>query len=189
MDFLRKNAANMITVVRIPCAVGIILSTPFSPLFYFFLLIGGLSDALDGIVARKISGDSPLGALLDSISDLCFFGSTVFSVLIKEYNLIGLSAKVLFSILCIIRFISYLIQIIKFKQLAPLHTLLNKIASISIFVLLFIIPFIGITTAGCIASIIGIVGGIEEIVIHLLSKKARANTLSIFVLFKEKQTK
>ena len=189
MGFLKRNAANMITVVRIPCAVGIVLSTPFTPLFYLFLLIGGLSDALDGIVARKISGDSPLGALLDSISDLCFFGSTVFSVLIKEYDSIGFSAKFLFSILCVIRLISYLIQIIKFKQLAPLHTLLNKLASMSIFVLLFIIPFIGITMAGCIASTIGIIGGIEEIVIHLLSKKARANTLSIFVLFKENKAK
>ena len=33
MDFFKKNAANMITAVRIPCAVGIVFSKPFTPLF------------------------------------------------------------------------------------------------------------------------------------------------------------
>ena len=188
-DFLKRNAANIITMVRIPCALGIALSEPFTMMFYIFLTIGGLSDAIDGPVARHISGDSPLGATLDSISDLCFFGSTVFSVLIKEFHNIGLSAKLLFSLVVILRGISYLIQLIKFHKLAPLHTLFNKLATISIFVLLFVIPFIGITAAGCIAASIGILGGIEEIIIHLLSDNARANTLSIAVLLKEKKDK
>ena len=189
MVFFKKNAANMITAVRIPCAVGIVFSKPFTPLFYFFLILGGLSDAIDGMVARRISGDSHLGALLDSISDLCFFGATVFSVIIKEYNSIGISAKLIFIILCIVRLICYLIQLIKFKQLAPLHTIFNKLASISIFVMLFFIPFIGITMATSIVSIIGIIGGIEEIIIHLLSKKARTNTLSLYVVLKERKSK
>ena len=105
-DFLKRNAANMITLVRIPCALGIVMSEPFSVMFYTFLTIGGLSDALDGAVARRISGDSPLGATLDSISDLCFFGSTVFSVILKEYGKIGLSAKLVFSLVVVTRLIS-----------------------------------------------------------------------------------
>ena len=185
MGFFKKNAANMITMIRIPCAFGIIFTTPFTPLFYFFLTIGGLSDAIDGMVARKISGDSPLGATLDSISDLCFFGSTVFSVIIKEYSSIGIEAKIMFSLVLVVRLASYLIQLIKFKKLAPLHTIFNKMASIAIFILLFVIPFIGITKATCIASFIGFLGGIEEIIIHFLSKKARANTLSLYTVLKE----
>ena len=188
-DFLKRNAANMITLVRIPCALGIVMSEPFSVMFYTFLTIGGLSDALDGAVARRISGDSPLGATLDSISDLCFFGSTVFSVILKEYGQIGLSAKLVFSLVVVTRLISYLIQLVKFRQMAPLHTLLNKFASISIFILLFLIPFIGITAAVIIASAIGIVGGIEEIIIHLLSAKPRSNTLSVLVVLKERKKK
>ncbi len=34
MGFFKKNAANMITMIRIPCAFGIIFTTPFTPLFY-----------------------------------------------------------------------------------------------------------------------------------------------------------
>ena len=73
--------------------------------------------------------------------------------------------------------------------MAPLHTLLNKFASISIFILLFLIPFIGITAAVIIASVIGIIGGIEEIIIHLLSEKPRSNTLSVLVVLEERKKK
>lgn len=188
-DFLRRNAANFITFIRIPCAFGIAASEPFSVMFYIFLIIGGLSDAVDGPVARHISGDSPLGAALDSISDLCFFGATVFSVLIKKFDEIGEVAKILFTAVVILRIVSYLIQLVKFKKPAPLHTILNKLASVSIFVLLFVIPFIGITAAAVIASSIGIAGGIEEIVIHMLSDEARSNTLSVLVVLKERKKK
>ena len=46
---------------------------PLSPAFYGVYALTGVTDALDGWVARKTGTASPLGARLDSCADLLFY--------------------------------------------------------------------------------------------------------------------
>ena len=45
--------ANILTGIRILCGLLILCFPAFSEWYYCFYLLGGFSDAIDGIVARK----------------------------------------------------------------------------------------------------------------------------------------
>ena len=75
---------NLITSIRIAGAVALIWILPFSPLFYGVYLICGLSDGLDGMVARLTKQTSDFGRLLDSVADLAGFSKYHFSRLFKK---------------------------------------------------------------------------------------------------------
>jgi cardiolipin synthase (CMP-forming) len=65
------NAANLLTLARLFCAVPIVLlvrAGAFHQAALLFL-IAALSDALDGYVAKRFNGVTPLGAVLDPVAD------------------------------------------------------------------------------------------------------------------------
>jgi cardiolipin synthase len=61
---------NLLTVLRILLAAAL----PFLPSTYWLAIVvaAGLSDLLDGIIARRFNATSELGALLDGIADKLF---------------------------------------------------------------------------------------------------------------------
>jgi len=65
------NLPNLITIFRIfmvPLIVWLIISGQFLPAFLIFVL-AGLSDAVDGFIAKKFNQATELGAYLDPIAD------------------------------------------------------------------------------------------------------------------------
>ena len=61
--------ANTITFFRMAASIVLLFCLVFSPAFYVFYIAAGLSDMLDGFVARKTDTVSKLGARLDTIAD------------------------------------------------------------------------------------------------------------------------
>ena len=64
--------ANTITFFRIAASIVLLFCPVFSPAFYAFYIAAGLSDMLDGFVARKTDSVSKLGARLDTMADFVF---------------------------------------------------------------------------------------------------------------------
>ena len=127
--------ANTITCVRILCGVTLIFCTPFSQWFYFLYVIGGISDVIDGFVARRLKTESKLGAKLDTIADLIF----AVVVLLKIINAVNVPMWLIIWIICIaiIKFINIVSGIIRSGNFPSEHTVLNKMCG----ALLFAIPF------------------------------------------------
>lgn len=73
--------ANAITVVRILCSLVMLGTTPFSLPFYTLYLLAGISDMIDGYVARQTNTVSELGRKLDSIADIVFIIVCLFKLL------------------------------------------------------------------------------------------------------------
>lgn len=63
------NMANTITGIRILCAIALLFCRPLSPLFYSLYIIAGITDMIDGPVARKTNTVSDFGSRLDTIGD------------------------------------------------------------------------------------------------------------------------
>ncbi len=66
-----SNIPNLITLARMlmtPLAVSMIVSQRFLPAFLTFLL-AGVSDAIDGFIARNFELRTELGAYLDPLAD------------------------------------------------------------------------------------------------------------------------
>ena len=73
MNFSRilGNIPNLITLARMlmtPLAISMIIAQRFMAAFMIFLL-AGVSDALDGFIAKKFDLRSELGAYLDPLAD------------------------------------------------------------------------------------------------------------------------
>ena len=64
--------ANIITAIRIVCSIALLLFLAFSPLFYTLYIAAGISDMIDGTVARKTGTVSALESKLDTAADFVF---------------------------------------------------------------------------------------------------------------------
>ena len=71
MGQVLKNLPNLVTVARLlmtPLAVMMIISQRFLPAFLIFIL-AGVSDAIDGFIAKNFDLRTELGAYLDPLAD------------------------------------------------------------------------------------------------------------------------
>jgi len=85
--------ANLITFSRIFLIIPVIFFTSLEKVEFNFLalicfLIAGLTDYLDGYVARKTNTQSPLGALLDLLADKLLVCLTLVWLVTLNNNLI-----------------------------------------------------------------------------------------------------
>ena len=173
-----KYIANMISVCRIIFSLLLCFSFHNTVLFLVLYFICGLSDALDGYIARKTNTQSELGARLDSIADLIFFAVvTVFIILWMGNTILLFIPWILITAL--IRCANIAIAAYKYHSFSTLHTWGNKIMGF----LLFITPFFIIYDLFAllwIVCIIAVLSAVEECVIHITSPELDLNRRSIF---------
>ena len=67
------NAADTVTILRMVGTLCLALLNPGTLWFFAVYTITGLTDVLDGWLARKTGTESDFGAKLDSIADLLFY--------------------------------------------------------------------------------------------------------------------
>lgn len=79
-----KNIPNIVTSIRLIMAVLAPITLLYNEylLSLIFYLVGGISDALDGFLARKLNAYSEFGKKLDGLSDKIFALSLVLSSII-----------------------------------------------------------------------------------------------------------
>ena len=134
---MRKNLANISTSTRILRTLCLIFLTPLTLPFFVVYIWCGLSDVLDGFVARKLRIISSFGSKLDSVSDLLFY--TVMMLKIWSFLREGLPQYVWILIYTVlgIRFLCYVYVGIRDHRFTSRHTILNKING----GLMFLLPF------------------------------------------------
>ena len=143
-----KNIANYISVSRIIMSIILFVTETLSIAFSIIYIYCGISDILDGFIARKSKNTSEIGSILDSISDIIF----VIVAMIKILPIVNLTNGIIIWILIIvfIKIVNVTCSYIYYKKLLLLHTTANKITGF----LLFITPFIIINTNSIIFEII-----------------------------------
>jgi len=72
---LTLNIPNLLSISRLFLVFQLILFLEINRPFYVFILIiiGGLTDYFDGLIARKFNLKTRLGAILDPLSDKVFY--------------------------------------------------------------------------------------------------------------------
>tara|TARA_B100000900_G_scaffold232176_1_gene197210 strand:- start:454 stop:993 length:540 start_codon:yes stop_codon:yes gene_type:complete len=72
---LTLNIPNLLSLSRLVLVFPLILFLEINRPFYVFILIiiGGLTDYFDGLIARKFNLKTRLGAILDPLSDKIFY--------------------------------------------------------------------------------------------------------------------
>ncbi|ULQ60571.1 CDP-alcohol phosphatidyltransferase family protein [Brucepastera parasyntrophica] len=73
-----KNIPNILSISRIIMSVALFAVNGNTVLLLLLLSLIGLTDILDGYIARKYNAESPLGARLDSLGDFIFLPQSFF---------------------------------------------------------------------------------------------------------------
>ena len=133
-----KNLANCITVSRILMSVLLIATRTFSFAFYVLYIYCGVSDMLDGYIARKSKNATKSGSMLDSIADITFF---IISI-VKIVPFINLHNEIIIWMLIItlIKISNVVCGYINYKKLIFPHTIANKITGLILFITPLILP-------------------------------------------------
>ena len=105
---------------RIALAIVMILVTPFSAAFWIVYLLGGVSDFLDGFIARKMKQQSPFGARLDSVADT-IFAVAIAIIVIKNINFPAW-VWVCAAVIAFLRITNYGVGFYKYHTFSSLHT-------------------------------------------------------------------
>lgn len=94
------NTLTAFRIVLIPVfCVLFIMGTPYYPYAGLVLVLSGLSDMFDGLLARKLHQETELGKILDPIADKLTLGAVVISmwfVYHKNYPWITLALSIMF---------------------------------------------------------------------------------------------
>ena len=180
-EYIIKNSANIITLLRIPLAAAMLFSPPFSALFWVFYSCCGLTDILDGIVARKLKAQSALGAKLDSIADAAFAlaVAVVLAVNAEIPPWLWLCALGV----ALLRFISYAIGFYKYRTFASLHTYTNKLTGALVFASPIFFSAFGINATGVILCVFAAASALEELIITVKSSELNRECKSVFDSF------
>ena len=72
---MKKHIANIVTSCRIIFSILMLFFPVFSPWFYVMYLLCGLTDMVDGTIARKTNTVSTFGARFDTAADFFCVGS------------------------------------------------------------------------------------------------------------------
>ncbi|MEA5134541.1 MAG: CDP-alcohol phosphatidyltransferase family protein [Candidatus Fimivivens sp.] len=177
--FSIKNLANIITITRLICAAALIGLVPFSPLFWALYVYCGVSDFLDGLIARSMMQQSELGAKLDSVADVTFFFAVLFSVV--SSSTIPSWVLICAIVIMLIRVLAYMIGYKKYRTFSALHTFANKITGGFLFGAPILYYVFGVSTTAIILCILSTFSSCEELLITVLSKDLDRNRKSIFV--------
>lgn len=165
------NIPCLITCVRIIGTILMLFSTPFSGVFYIIYTLSGLSDVLDGYVARKTNKTTEFGAKLDSIADILYYAVMVFKIFPM------LLSKLPFGFWCavfavvVVRICAYIVAAVKFKCFASLHTYMNKLTGLASFTLPYAAPFQTLFGFCVVVWVLAAVAWTEELIIHIKSKE------------------
>lgn len=173
-----KQIANIITSIRIILSIIMFFLFPYPWAFFSLYIIGGLTDVLDGYIARKTNTKSEFGAKLDSIADI-----VLFTVILKAvFHWMGeeiLKFIPILGVIVLLRLINFVIAAYKYHTFAILHTIGNKAAGFFLFFAPFFI-WLQFSTGLWFLCILALWSAFEETLIHITSKELNRNRPGIF---------
>lgn len=172
--------ADTITSARMIFSVFLLVVPLHSVGFFTAYTFAGLTDALDGWLARKTGTASEFGARLDSMADLMFYGVMLLRLFPALRQTLPVAIGYIVAAILLIRLAAYAVAAIKYHRFASVHTWLNKLTGICVFLL----PYVLVRTTGIRYSwavcALALAASVEELAIHLCQKDDFADRKSIF---------
>lgn len=163
----RITVPNCITSLRIIGAICMMFTKILTPEFFVIYTLCGVTDVLDGFIARMTKKTTEFGAKLDSVADLLFYGVMLIKLLPDLLSSMPKAMPWMIVCLLSIRIVSYSIAAIKHKKFASLHTYMNKLTGLAGFSMPYMIHFFKHSYVYTVVYIIAVLAAFEEIAIHI----------------------
>ena len=158
---MKKNIANIITGSRIIFSLPLLFIPLSSAWFYVFYLFCGLTDMIDGAIARKTGTVSNFGARLDTVADFVFM--FVCSIKILPLMHIPVWLWVWIIIVALIKIFNITLVFIHTKKLISIHSVLNKTTGFALFLLPLSLTFVETTYSVATICVLATIAAIQEV--------------------------
>ena len=157
---MKRQIANIITGFRVVCSILMLFFPVYSTGFYILYLLCGFSDMIDGTVARKTNSNSEVGARLDTASDFIFVAVSLLKLLpiihIPKWLWMWI------GVIAIIKICNIILGFIYKKKFISLHTIMNKITGLLLFLLPLTLYFIELKYSSIVVCIVATFSAIQE---------------------------
>lgn len=129
---MTKHLPNIITALRFLGAFCLLFFEVNSIVFWIFFFVCGLSDMVDGFLARKLGCESKTGAMLDSLADLAFVICCCFKLIpaLVFPKWLWIWAGVIVAT----KIINQISALVIYKKCIFPHTIANKVTGVLLFV-------------------------------------------------------
>jgi CDP-diacylglycerol--glycerol-3-phosphate 3-phosphatidyltransferase len=183
------NIPNLLSFFRILAAPLLLLVSWFGMHNIFYILLGLMliSDALDGMIARRLHQTTQRGAKLDSVGDILMYFAIALSVwwlwpeLVKEEMYYVIAAIILYSL-------PALFALLKFGSLASYHTWLTKFTAVLMSAGMVLLLGFDNNLLFHSAVYVLLIAMVENILITMILPKQKNNIYSIWHALKEKDS-
>ena len=152
--------ANFITSIRLLCAAALLFFPVLSLPFYILYIIAGITDMIDGTVARITNTASEFGARLDTTADLVFV--TVCLIKLIPVLDIPLWLYIWIAVIALIKGINIVSGYIICKRFVAVHTVLNKVTGALLFILPLTLNVIDLKYSAMVACAVATFAAIHE---------------------------
>ena len=153
--------ANIITLSRIVLSVLLFAFKHGSYPFAVLYLLCGITDMLDGFIARKLHTESEKGARLDSIADLIF--AVVYAVRILPHLSVPYWIWIWTAVIAVIKIAGIVIASRKAKKLSIEHSFGNKLTGLLLFLLPLSVYIADVKYTAAVVCAVATVTAIGEI--------------------------
>ena len=126
-----KRIPDIISALRILGAICLLFCGPASVAFWVIYGLCGISDMLDGYLARKLHAESKTGAVLDSVADICFVACCAIRLL--PVFQIPTWLWIWAGVIVAIKIVNQISALVVHKRLCFPHTLANKLTGLLLF--------------------------------------------------------
>ena len=155
-----KYIANIITGSRIVFSIALLFFPPLSSAFYVLYAAAGLTDMIDGTVARKTNTVSSFGAKLDTIADYIF--AVVCLIKLMPVLDIPVWLWVWIAVIALIKIINIISGVVLHKKLTAVHSVMNKVTGALCFLLPLTLSFIELKYSAIVVCSIATFAAIQE---------------------------
>ena len=157
---MTKHIANIITGCRIIGSILLLFFPAFSLAFYITYLICGFSDMIDGTIARKTNSISNFGSRLDTVADLIFVVVSLFK-LVPAIHIPGW-LWIWGGVIAAIKISNIIWGYVAKKQFVSLHTVMNKITGLLLFLLPLTVSFVELKHTAIVVCFLATLSAIQE---------------------------
>ena len=152
--------ANIITCFRMAAAAALLFCPACSPGFYALYLLAGLSDMIDGPVARKTKSVSERGARLDTLADLILAAVCLYKLLpVLE---LPLWIWIWTAVIALIKLVNIVSGFVADNRFPAVHSPLNKAAGLMLFVFPLLSAWIDAKTAAPFVCAAATLAAVQE---------------------------
>ena len=152
--------ANIITGSRILASLALLFFPAFSVPFYILYMAAGISDMVDGAVARRTNGGTELGARLDTAADFAFVAVCLLKLLPAIDIPVWLCAWT--GVIALIKGINVVSGVVMHKRFVAVHSAMNKLTGALLFVFPLTLPLVELRVSATVVCATATFAAIQE---------------------------